>query len=122
MPKKILIVDDETELLKAISIRLKASGYEVLTAQDGQEGLEKARNSNPDLIILDVLMPRLDGYEVCRLLKFDEKYSLIPVIMLTAKTQEVDKAMGKKVGANDYLTKPFETQDLIDKIKKHLGG
>lgn len=122
MPKKILIVDDETELLKAISIRLKASGYEVLTAQDGQEGLEKARNSNPDLIILDVLMPRLDGYEVCRLLKFDEKHSLIPVIMLTAKTQEVDKAMGKKVGANDYLTKPFETQDLIDKIKKYLGG
>jgi DNA-binding response OmpR family regulator len=121
MPKKILVVDDETELLKALSIRLKTSGYEVITASDGQEGLEKAKSLNPDLIVLDILMPKMDGYEVCRMLKFDEKYKSIPVIMLTAKTQDIDKAMGKKVGANDYITKPFETQDLIDKIKKYLG-
>lgn len=121
MVRTILVVDDETELLKAISIRLKASGYEVITAQDGQEGLEKAKSLSPDLIVLDILMPRMDGYEVCRLLKFDEKYKSIPIIMLTAKTQDIDKAMGKKVGADDYITKPFETQDLVDKIKKHLG-
>ena len=121
MARKILVIDDETELLKAISICLKASGYEVITAQDGQEGLEKAKASNPDLIILDVLMPKMDGYEVCRLLKFDEQYKSIPVIMLTAKVQDIDKAMGKKVGADDYITKPFETHDLIDKIKKNLG-
>jgi len=121
MSKKILVIDDETELLKAISIRLKASGYEVITAQDGQEGLEKAKSSNPDLIVLDILMPKMDGYEVCRLLKFDEKYKSIPVIMLTAKAQDIDKTMGKKVGVDDYITKPFETQDLVDKIKKYIG-
>jgi DNA-binding response OmpR family regulator len=121
MPKKILVVDDETELLKALSIRLNTSGYEVITASDGQEGLEKAKSLNPDLIVLDILMPKMDGYEVCRMLKFDEKYKSIPVIMLTAKAQDIDKAMGKKVGADDYITKPFETQDLVDKIKKYLG-
>jgi DNA-binding response OmpR family regulator len=121
MARKILVVDDETELLKALTIRLKTSGYEVITAQDGQEGLEKAKSLNPDLIVLDILMPKMDGYEVCRLLKFDEKYKSIPIIMLTAKAQDIDKVMGKKVGADDYITKPFETQDLIDKIKKHLG-
>ncbi len=121
MAKKILVIDDETELLKALTIRLGASGYEVITAQDGQEGLEKARSSNPDLIVLDILMPKMDGYEVCRLLKFDAKYKSIPIIMLTAKVQDIDKAMGKKVGADDYIAKPFETQDLIDKIKSYLG-
>lgn len=121
MLKKILVVDDEAELLKAISILLKTSGYEVITAQDGQEGLEKAKSLSPDLIVLDILMPKMDGYEACRLLKFDEKYKSIPIIMLTAKVQDIDKAMGKKVGADDYITKPFETQDLVDKIKKHLG-
>ncbi len=121
MARKILVVDDETELLKAISILLKTSGYEVITAQDGQEGLEKAKSLSPDLIVLDVLMPKMDGYEVCRMLKFDEKYKSIPIIMLTAKVQDIDKAMGKKVGADDYITKPFETQDLVDKIKKHLA-
>ena len=120
MPKKILVVDDETELLKAISILLKTSGYEVVTAQDGQEGLEKAKSLSPDLIVLDILMPKMDGYEVCRLLKFDEKYKSIPIIMLTAKVQDIDKAMGKKVGADDYIAKPFETQDLIDKIKMYV--
>lgn len=121
MAKKILVIDDEPRLLKAITIRLKASDYEVITGQDGAEGLEKAKSLNPDLIVLDILMPKMDGYEVCRLLKFDEKYKSIPVIMLTAKAQDIDKAMGKKVGADDYITKPFETQDLVDKIKKHLG-
>lgn len=122
MAKKILVVDDEPELLKAITIRLKASGYELVTAPDGVEGLEKAKSLKPDLIVLDVLMPKMDGYEVCRMLKFDEKYKSIPIIMLTAKAQDIDKAVGKKVGADDYLTKPFETQELVDKIKKHLGG
>ena len=122
MSKKILVVDDEAELSKAIIIRLKTLGYEVISAQDGQEGLEKAKNENPDLIVLDILMPKMDGYEVCRMLKFDEKYKSIPIIMLTARAKDIDKVMGKKVGADDYITKPFETEELIDKIKKHLAA
>ncbi|MCK4649339.1 response regulator [bacterium] len=120
MAKKILVVDNEPEFLKALSVSLKASGYEVLTAQNGQEGLKKAHTSNPDLIILDILMPRMDGYELCRLLKFDQRYKAIPIIMLTAKAQETDKVMGEKVGADGYITKPFETQDLLNRIKKFL--
>ncbi len=119
--QKILLIDDEPALLKMLGMRLEASGYCVITAQDGQEGLEKARSENPDLIILDVLMPKMDGYEVCRLLKFDKGFKSIPVILLTAKTQDLDRSTGKEVGADDYVTKPFNSPDLIAKVKKLLN-
>lgn len=121
MAKKILVIDDEKELLVLITKRLQDAGFEVITADNGMEGMEKARNLNPDLILLDILMPKMDGYEVCRLLKFDDKYKSIPIIILTAKTQESDKCTGSKVGADGYITKPFDVQPLIKLIKKHLG-
>jgi len=120
MAKKILVVDDGADLVKAIEIRLKAKGYEVLTAFDGEEALTRARRESPDLIILDIMLPKINGFKVCRLLKFDEKYQKIPVIMLTAKTEEGDKTLGEETGANEYITKPFEWEDLMEKIEEHL--
>lgn len=119
--KRILVVDDESQLVDMIKIRLEANGYDVITAYDGQAALDKARKEIPDLIILDLMMPKLDGYTVCRMLKFDAKYKKIPVIMLTARAQDKDKELGKEVGAEAYVTKPFEPADLLSKIKELLG-
>ena len=120
MPKKILLVDDEPHIVIMLSNRIKHAGYDVISASDGQEGLDKARKENPDLIILDVMLPKLDGYKVCRMLKFDEKYKHIPIIIFTARAQEIDKKTSGDVGANGYITKPFEPQILLDKIKELL--
>lgn len=116
--KKILLVDDEKDLVEMVTLRLKAYGYEVISAYDGQEALDKARREKPDLIILDILLPKLDGYKVSRMLKFDEKYKNIPIIMLTSRAREEDVKLGYETGADDYITKPFEPQVLLDKIKK----
>lgn len=121
MGKKILIVDDEKDLVETMTLRLEAAGYEVLCAYDGQDGLEKARDIKPDLILLDVMMPKMDGYQVCRMLKFDEDYKNIPIIMLTARGQEQDRKTGIDVGTNDYITKPFDSKDLLARIQKILG-
>lgn len=118
--KKILIVDDEKDLVETITFRLEASGYEVIAAYDGQEGLDKARSEHPDLILLDVMMPKMDGYQVCRLLKFDEDFQKTPVIMLTARGQDQDKNTGKEVGVDGYITKPFESSVLLGEIDKLL--
>lgn len=120
MGKKILIVDDEQELVKAVIIRLEAAGYLTITASDGQEGLSKAQKEKPDLIILDLMLPKMDGYKVCGLLKADSRYNKIPIIMLTARAQELDKIMGKDVGADFYITKPFEHKILLAKIEELL--
>ena len=118
--KKILIVDDEQDLVETLSFRLEANGYTVIKANDGQVGLDKARSEKPDLIILDLMLPKIDGYKVCRMLKFDEKYKNIPIIMFTARAQETDKKMGEEVGADGYITKPFEPAVLLGKIKELL--
>ncbi len=118
--KRILVVDDETELVKAIQIRLEAANYEVLTSYDGQEALEKARNENPDLIILDLMLPKIDGYKVCRILKFDARYKKIPILMLTARSQESDEKVGYETGADAYITKPFQHEVVMAKIKELL--
>jgi len=120
MSKKILIIDDEPQLVELLKIRLEANDYEVLVAADGQEGLKAARSKKPDLIILDLMLPKVDGFTVCRMLKFDEKYKNIPIIMFTARAQDSDKRLGKEVGADDYVTKPFDPQVLLDKISKLL--
>lgn len=120
--KKILVVEDEAELIGAIQIRLEQAGYEVLTASDGQEALEKARMENPDLIVLDLMLPKIDGYKVCRMLKFDENYKRIPVVMLTARAQEKDEDLGYEVGADAFITKPFKYRVLLAKIAELLGG
>ena len=119
--KRILIVDDEPDLLETIQINLEMEGYETLVAYDGFRGLDRARNENPDLIILDVMLPGMNGYKVCRLLKFDEKYKHIPIIMLTAEAQEKDRLTGKETGADFYMTKPFAADKLLAKVKEYLG-
>lgn len=118
--KRLLLVEDEADLVEVVKIRLEANGYEVLTASDGQQALDRARGENPDLIILDLMLPKIDGYKVCRMLKFDEKYKHIPVIMFSARAQESDKKLGLEVGADAYLTKPFDPVLLISKIKELL--
>lgn len=118
--KRILVVDDESELVEMIKFRLEAGGYNVITAYNGQDALDKARSEKPDLIILDLMLPRIDGYKVCRMLKFDEKYRHIPIILFTARAQETDRDMGKEVGADAYIVKPFEPQELMGKIVELL--
>jgi len=118
--KRILIVDDEKDLVSMIKMRLEASGYEALEAYDGQTALDKARQEKPDLIILDLMLPKMDGYMVCRMLKFDEKYKKIPIILFTARVQDSDKELGKEVGADAYITKPFEPNVLLAKIEELL--
>ncbi len=120
--KRILIVEDEAALVDMLKLRLEASGYATLTAYDGIEALAKAKKEKPDLIILDLMLPKIDGYKVCRMLKFDEKYKNIPIIIFTARAQESDKKIGKDVGADAYITKPFEPQTLLTKIKELLEG
>jgi two-component system alkaline phosphatase synthesis response regulator PhoP len=117
---KILIVDDEPDLVETIRFALELEGYNVLVAVNGEEGLNAARQEKPDLILLDLMLPKLDGYKVCRLLKFDERYKSIPILMLTAKTQDKDRMLGKETGANEYLTKPFDMDELMTKIKSYL--
>ncbi len=119
--KIILVVDDEKDLVDLIKLKLIASGYDVNEAYDGAEALDKIKSNPPHLVLLDVMMPKLNGYQVCRELKKSDKLKHIPVIMLTAKAQESDKFWGVEVGADDYMTKPFEFDDLLKTIKKHLG-
>ncbi len=118
--KRILLVEDEVSLSELMKIRLEANGYEVISAYDGQEALDLAKKEKPDLIILDLMLPKIDGYKVCRLLKFDSKYEKIPIIMFTARAQESDKKLGEEVGANAYIIKPFEPEVLLNKIKDFL--
>jgi DNA-binding response OmpR family regulator len=113
---RILLIEDEKGMVEAVRLRLEANGYEVMTSGDGEEGLIKARSEKPDLIILDVMLPTLDGLKVCRMLKFDENYNDIPVVMFTAKTQEEDVACGKEVGADAYVKKPFKSEELLKVI------
>ena len=117
---KILVVDDETDLVETVRFSLEMEGYDVLVSYNGENALNQARTENPDLILLDLMLPKLDGYKVCRLLKFDERYKHIPILMLTAKTQEKDKIIGKETGADEYITKPFEMDELMKKVKSYL--
>ncbi len=116
--KRILVVDDERAFRILISKTLRHKGYEVITANDGQEGLEKAKTQKPDLIVLDLMLPRINGYKVCGLLKKDTKYAKIPIILFTAKANAEDIELGKKVGADAYITKPYERDALLSKIEE----
>ena len=118
---RILAVDDSPTILAMLEEILVSAGYEVITAEDGAEALESARNDRPDLILLDVMLPKLDGYRVCRLLKFDQKYKAIPIIMLTAKTEEQSMATGLRTGADQYLTKPVEPERLLEAVAAELA-
>ncbi|MFH1278442.1 MAG: response regulator [Candidatus Eisenbacteria bacterium] len=121
MAKKILVVDDEVYILHILDFSLGAEGYEVITAADGEEAIDRARVEKPDLVVLDIMMPKVDGFEACRRLKADPETSQIPVILLTAKGREVDRQMGMEVGADDYIVKPFSPTKLIEKIGSFLS-
>jgi len=119
--KRILVVDDEEDIVALVRMRLEAGGYEVLVASDGQQALDTAKKEMPNLIILDLMLPKIDGYKVCRMLKFDERYKKIPIILFTARSQSSDKDLGMEVGADVYLTKPFDPKVLLDSIKRLLS-
>ena len=121
MSKKILIVDDEKDIVETLAFMLKQKGYECISAYDGEEGLKLAKEESPNLIILDVMMPKINGYKICRLLKFDSKYKDIPIIMVTARGQAQDIQIGEETGADEYITKPFEFNELFDTVKKYVG-
>jgi DNA-binding response OmpR family regulator len=118
--ERILAVDDSATILEMIKAILVGEGYEVITAADGAEALETARSEKPDLILLDVMLPKLDGYRVCRLLKFDQNYKHIPIVMLTAKTEDAAMATGIRTGADQYLTKPVEPDVLLAAVRSEL--
>jgi DNA-binding response OmpR family regulator len=123
LAKKILIVDDsekDMELVKHF-LEMDGSDYDIVFAKDGLEALEKARTEKPDLIILDLMLPKMDGFKVCRLLKFDEKFKHIPVILLTMLGDHKDKETGKNVGADAYMAKPFDSDVLHEQITKLIG-
>lgn len=117
---KILLVDDEPDFVDVLRERLETQKYEVIPVYDGEEALEKVKEEKPDLIILDILLPKMNGFDVCRKLKIDENYKKIPIIMLTAKFQANDKKFGMEMGADAYITKPFEPQVLLEKMAELL--
>ena len=118
---RILVVDDEIYIVHILDFSLGMEGYEVVTALDGEQALEKARSEKPDLIVLDIMMPKLDGYETCKRLKADAETKDVPVILLSAKGRNVDQKVGFEVGADDYITKPFSPRKLVDRINAILG-
>ena len=120
MGRKILVVDDEAVLVETIAYNLEQAGYQVITAADGASALEVARRDSPDLIILDIMLPEMDGLEVCRQLRRDGGTTATPIIMLTAKGDEIDKVVGLEVGADDYVTKPFGMEELLARVHANL--
>jgi two-component system phosphate regulon response regulator PhoB len=120
MKTKILVVDDEPDALELIETNLKVAGYEVLGASNGQQALAKARAAFPALVILDVMLPQVDGLEVCKILRHDPNTASIPIIMLTARAAEIDRVIGLELGADDYITKPFSPRELVLRVKNLL--
>ena len=116
----ILVVDDEPDAVELIEFNLKGAGFQVKSARDGAEALAKARFVLPSLIVLDVMLPEMDGFEICKLLRRDPNTASIPIIMLTAKAAEIDRVLGLELGADDYLTKPFSPRELVLRVKKLL--
>ena len=118
--KKILIVDDEQDIVESLKFVLESSDYSCYTAFNGEDGLKLAKELIPDLIILDVMMPKINGYKISRLLKYDSKYKNIPILMITARSQEEDKLIGEETGADEYITKPFDLYNVLKTVDKYL--
>jgi len=119
--KKILIADDRRQVVELVRVSLEGEDYEIVGASNGKEALKRARLERPDLILLDVVMPKMDGFEVCRQLKKDPQTQEIPIIMLTAKGQEVDKEKARQLGASGYVTKPFSPSALLTRVEEILA-
>jgi DNA-binding response OmpR family regulator len=120
-PRTVLVADDDEDILQLVAFRLERAGYTVVTAADGQQALAAARQHQPDLAVLDVMMPGLNGYEVTRQLRADPATAAIPVILLTARVQEADVSRGFEAGADDYLRKPFSPQELRSRVQAILA-
>ncbi len=120
MKGRVLVVDDEPGVVELVKYNLEQAGFEVDTAADGVEALKKARAAVPDLLLLDVMLPEMDGLEVCKLLRADPKTAAVPIILLTAKAGEIDRIVGLELGADDYVTKPFSPRELLLRVKKRL--
>ncbi|WP_298293545.1 response regulator [Thiomonas sp.] len=119
-PFKVLVIDDSNTIRRSAEIFLKQAGYDVVLAEDGFDALSKVNDHHPDLIFCDILMPRLDGYQTVAVIRRSGKFAHIPVVMLSSKDGVFDKARGRMVGAQDYLTKPFTKDQLLDAVKRHL--
>jgi DNA-binding response OmpR family regulator len=117
---KVLVVDDEVNITQILEFSIGSEGFEVITAQNGEEAIERARREQPDLIILDIMMPKIDGYEACRILKANPLTRNIPVVLLTAKGRDIDRRLGLEVGATDYIVKPFSPSKLVERINRLL--
>jgi DNA-binding response OmpR family regulator len=118
---RILIVDDEADLVAVLRVGLEIEGFDVIEAADGEEGLRLAREQKPALMLLDLMLPKLDGYKVCRALKFDERYKSLPILILSARSGEQDRRLALDMGADGFITKPYEMKDLVAKVKHKLG-
>ena len=120
MNKKILVIEDDPSSLRLTQYTLKQQGYEVITAPNGLEGLRKAQSEEPDLVILDIMLPGIDGFEICHHLRAEAQTTQLPILMLSAKAQEVDKDIGLKVGADDYITKPALPSEIVSAVESLL--
>jgi DNA-binding response OmpR family regulator len=121
MAKKILVVDDEPNIVISLEFLMKKEGFEVAVANDGDEALAKVASFNPDLLLLDVMMPKKSGFEVCEALRADSERAGLKIVMLTAKGRDTEMAKGLAIGADAYVTKPFSTRELVDKVKEMLA-
>ena len=121
-PPRILVVDDELDLVSVLRMGLEIQGFEVIEAMDGEEGLRRAREEHPDLLVLDLMLPKMDGYKVCRALKFDERFRNVPIIILSARSGEQDRRLALDMGADLFVTKPYDMADLVAKIRQQLEG
>lgn len=122
MPKSILVVEDEPNIVLSLQFLMKKEGFDVRVANDGEEALAAVQTAAPDLILLDVMIPKRDGFDVCQTIRSNPEWASIYIIMLTAKGREVDREKGIALGANDYVTKPFSTRELIVKVRQVLNG
>jgi two-component system, OmpR family, alkaline phosphatase synthesis response regulator PhoP len=120
MTQSILVADDEPSILLSLQFLLQKAGFEVRLAHNGDEVLQAVEQSTPDLLLLDAMMPQRDGYDVCQTIRADPRWTGLPIIMLTAKSRDVERQKGMALGATDYVTKPFSTRDLVATVRKHL--
>ncbi|MBP2299659.1 response regulator transcription factor [Azospirillum picis] len=121
MKPTILVVDDEPSIVLSLQVLMQRAGFDVRIARDGEEALQSVTAFTPDLILLDAMMPKRDGFDVCQTLRNDPAWRSLPIIMLTARSRDVERQKGLALGATDYITKPFSTRDLLATVRRHLG-
>lgn len=122
MPHRVLVVDDEANILLSLEFLMKKAGYDLRAARDGEEALAEMQKARPDLVLLDVMMPKRNGFDVCEIIRANPEWKDVRIIMLTAKGRDVEREKGLAVGADDYITKPFSTREVVERVKGWLAG